>query len=384
MASLATLYVGGLLWLTYGLSKLKKKISRQKPLHGTLPAVAVVVAARNEADNLPRLIECLVNQDYPAEKLQICIVDDRSEDRTPDILTRAAKNHPNLKTIRINEMRPGWAPKKRAIDTGIRNTTGELILLTDADCIPPPTWIKTMVAFYEPTTALVAGYSPYRFPAGVPRLLQGMMALDNFSLAAISAASTGLGRPLTVTGTNLSYPRKIYNAIGGLQPIAKWISGDDDLFMQEIAKRRLGKFSYALTPSAFVPAAGPKNWRKFWHQRIRYASKSRHYPLLMILGLVAVYGFNTFILIGSLSLLFFSSSTGFLALMLWLTKATGEYYFLRKAAIIFKEKALLKYFLPAQLIHPLYIIVFGLLGIFLRFQWKGKKYEKTLELPLAQ
>ena len=336
----------------------------------SLPSVSVIVAARNEAPNLPRLIRCLMQQDYPGDRYEVCIVDDRSTDNTWPLLQQAARQHPHLRVLRIQDTLPDFAPKKRALHAGIQHTQGEILLFTDADCLPPPTWIRSMISYYRADTAMVIGYSPYWFARPLPRWIRGMLQLDNFALAAVAAASTALGRPLTCTGTNLSYRRSAYEAVGGFERIRTWLSGDDDLMMHLIARHRVGRFAYALHRQAHVPAAGPQSLAQFVHQRIRYASKTRQYHPAMIAGLAAVYGLNLLILAGSVSLLWAASLSGLAALTAWLVKAAAEYLFLRAAANSLGERQLLAYFLPTALVHPLYIAVFAALGFFGRFRWK--------------
>ena len=375
-------YVATLLSLMAGFSRLTRRIRSARELRSPqdLPAVSVVVAARNEAGNLPGLLSCLLHQDYPRDKFEILIVDDRSEDETWDILSRAEREHTLLKAFRITDLSPDFAPKKRALDLAIRSSQSEIILLTDADCTPQPEWVRTVVSFYHEGVNAVLGFSPYRFDTPLPSIVEKMLALDYFSLGAIAAASVGLGRPLTATGTNLSYRRSTFLRAQGFENIKRWVSGDDDLFIQRAVHEKLGGSSYALCQDAFVPAAAPKNWRQFWNQRIRYASKARQYDSEMIAGLVAVYLLNALILAGCISGLFgFWGSFG-IALIAWIIKAGVEYAFLAQASVGFGQQHLLKYFLPTEILHPIYVTVFGLLGLFARYRWKGAKFSKRVPI----
>ena len=335
-----------------------------------LPSVSVIVAARNEERNISRLISCLTSQDYPREKLEIILVDDRSEDGTWNAIEAAAKQYAFVKALRITDTLPDFAPKKRAIDTAIRSAQGEMILLTDADCTPPPKWVQTMVAYYQDGVAGVISYSPYRFDSPIPPLVRGMLALDYFSIFAVAAASSGLGWALTASGTNLSYRKQIFLDIGGFEPIKGIISGDDDLFLHEVIRKKLGTFTFALDPQAFVPAAAPTSWRQFWNQRIRYASKGRHYGGAKTAGLLAVYVFNLCIVLGLASGIAGISNVFWFSLALWAGKSLAEFIFLFHAARRFNETALLTFFLPTAILHPFYITVFGFLGLFAKFRWK--------------
>lgn len=380
LATLLIFYAAVLGLLMKGFSDLSKNLKGRKATSSpeSFPSVSIVVAARNEARNLPRLLSCLLQQNYPGEKLEVLIVDDRSEDETWDILIRAERAHRSLKALRVTDLLPDFAPKKRALDLAIRSSRGEIVLLTDADCTPPPTWVRTTVSFYRDGVNAVLGFSPYRFDKPLPRIVESMLALDYFSLAAIAAASVGLGRPLTATGTNLSYRRSTFLQAEGFENIKRWVSGDDDLFIQRAAHEKLGRFSYALSPNAFVPAAAPMSWQQFWNQRIRYASKVKQYDVEMIAGLVAVYLLNALIVFGSLSPFWNAWSFFWPAVASWGMKSVLEFSFLRQASRGFGQEGLLKYFLPTQFLHPLYVTVFGLLGLFARYRWKGAMFSKKI------
>ena len=372
-------YLIALVLAKIGLHRLLKR-QKQRPRHKSnadLPTAAIIVSARNEANNLPALIRCLTRQNYPREKLEICIIDDRSDDESWAILQQAMAEHPNLLALRIDDELPYFAPKKRALDRGIRQTQGEILLFTDADCRPAPSWVREMLSFYDAGTALVAGYSPLYFRKRLPRLIEGILSLALFSIAAVAASAIGLGRPLTAAGGNLSYRRKTYFAAGGFEPISQWISGDDDLFVQQVARKHLGTFAYATAPGAFSPTEAPKSWQEFHNQRIRYASKSRHYHPAMTAALVAVYGLNAFIVFGGLSLALGATATGLAAVAAWLLKSLAEYSFIRQAAMVLGERRLLLYFWPTALLHPPYIVVFAFLGLFAKFKWKNETFAKT-------
>lgn len=375
LIGLAVFYAAALMILRSGLRKLSTQ-APQGESHRALPSVSIVVAARNEAHNLPRLLSCLTAQDYPSGQLEIIIVDDRSDDATGSLLEEAARRHSHITPLRVTDLLPDVAPKKRALDLAIRSAKGEIILLTDADCTPPPTWARTMVQYYQDGVAGVVGYSPYRFDLPMPALLKGMLALDYFSLFAVAAASSAYGRTLTASGTNFSYRKQVYFDAGGFESIKQWISGDDDLFLHEVQQKQLGRFAFALDSRAYVPAAAPTTWRQFWHQRIRYASKGKQYGFGMTAGLVAVYIFNVLLVGGVVAGLFLSDDWLLSASALWLAKLLLEASFLSHAAELFQEQHLLRYFIPTAILHPLYIILFGFLGLFSGFQWKGEAFER--------
>ena len=113
------------------------------------PNVSVIISARNEEKNIGKLIESLVEQDYPINKFEILIANDRSNDNTSKILIEYQKKISNIKILNINQTPIGWANKKWALSQLIDLANSDIILQVDADCVTPPTWIKTMIGNFS-------------------------------------------------------------------------------------------------------------------------------------------------------------------------------------------------------------------------------------------
>ncbi len=372
-ALLTLFYIIGLLGLHRGLHIAQSQTNFAGTVSGSrdLPSATIVVSARNEERNLPQLLSSLAQQNYPAEKLEICLVDDRSSDRTSNVMAAFAAQHAHAKYFRIADTHPGFAPKKRALDHAIRHSTGEIIVLTDADGEPGPEWVREMAEQLEENVAMVCGYSPYRPRTG---LWEKTLALEYFSLAAVAAGSIGVGRPLTCTGSNLAYRRAAYFAIGGFDEIAHWISGDDDLLLHKMHEHRVGRIKFAGHAATHVPVRPPDSWKDFQAQRTRYASKGRHYKLSVTLALAAVYLLNLFLCCGVLALCLGEIDLFLFTLVCGVTKAGFEFLYLKKAAQWFGEKSLLRYFPLAAMLHPFYIVYFSTRAQFAKFVWRGEEF----------
>jgi glycosyltransferase involved in cell wall biosynthesis len=111
-----------------------------------IPFISVVVAARDEEKNITHCIQSLLKQDYPVDKYEILIVDDFSTDKTAELIKKFEASGANLKYLSSTAKRHEKiivSYKREAIQTGINASKGKYILLTDADCILPPSWITT-------------------------------------------------------------------------------------------------------------------------------------------------------------------------------------------------------------------------------------------------
>ncbi len=369
LSFLTIFYIFCIFALFRGLMRLKSGNSNQQP------TVSIVVAARNESANIIQCLDSLENQDYPAEKLEIIVVDDRSEDDTAAFAKNRAKYNPRLKLIQINELKPDFSPKKWALTQGIQAATGEIILTTDADCRPQPTWISTMVRYFEPEIGLVAGFSPLEnleTPQGIGKKL---FALDSLSLACVAAGGIGLGVSLTCSGRNLAYRRQVWEEVGGFSKIKKLVSGDDDLLLHLVMLETNWKTNYALNPKTLVYSNPPPTFHAFAMQRIRHASKGKHYTVKHKLILILVYLYNIALFLGGISFLFISMKLWLFWLLSFVIKSLTEFYFLFKGASNFQKKYYMKIFPLAAILHIPYVVIFGLFGTFKNFKWKGQVFQ---------
>ena len=163
--------------------KLNKSLNNLSyPREKFQPKVSVIVSLHNEEKNVNQLIDCLQQQDYPKDLYEIILVNDRSEDGTQQLLEIAEINHTNILIIKNEKLQDHFAPKKYAIDSAIKQSNGEIILLTDADGRPGIGWIKSMVSCFSEKTGMVIGNAPYH----ANNVLQKILAMEYFSHATIA------------------------------------------------------------------------------------------------------------------------------------------------------------------------------------------------------
>jgi len=124
-----------------------RRLADQPSPSGSLPRVSIVIPARNEERNVEEALRSVLALDYP--DLEIDVVDDRSTDRTGEILDRLTAENPRLRVIHIRELPPGWLGKNHALELGGRKATGEYLLFTDADIVMEPTALRRAVGAME-------------------------------------------------------------------------------------------------------------------------------------------------------------------------------------------------------------------------------------------
>ena len=349
--------------LIFGLGRLRRG------QNADMPCVSVVVAARNEEEHIGDCLAALTTQDYPPQKIEIIVVDDRSDDRTSQIASKWAEKADRVHLFRVGSDPSPLVGKKRALDVGIRHSRGEIILTTDADCTPKPTWIRGMLSYFEPGVGLVAGYS-YTDERGerVP-LLQRLRSLERIAVAAVAAGSIGLRRGVTCSGQNLAYRKETFMDVGGFSKIGHLRSGDDDLFLQRIGRFTSWEQRYALSPDTHVRTRAPSGVRQFIQQEKRRASKGFLYSPWLIAILLPTYGFHVFLFV-ALGLSFIYWSYTYTSWFLLGAKVATEFLLLLTVCSMLRRTDLLALFPMAELLHIPYVIIFGLWGTLGTYRWK--------------
>jgi hypothetical protein len=233
---------------------------------------------------------------------------------------------------------------------------------------------------FQPEVGMVAGFTPYHTGDRHGTRWQKILALDYFSMASVAAAAAGLGYPVSCCGGNLAYRKSVYHQVGGFRHIAGWISGDDDLFLEQIREQTGWQIRYMTEKETYVPTHPPENFGAFCQQRIRYASKGARYTSPVVAALFAVYSLNLMLVVGGVMAVF-SVFWTLPALAAWLLKTTAERRFLITAKTVFDYHFDRQTFWLTAILHPAYITFAGLLGQFFDFHWKGERFtaETTVE-----
>lgn len=339
-------------------------------IRNPLPSVSILVSARNEEAGISKTLDSLMKQLYKG-RWDIWIADDRSTDRTPQILAEYAKKFPDrIHVVTITELSPGESAKKNAIAKLVAASEGEILLLTDADCIVQPTWIRAMVREFEPGIDFVAGHSYIELPKDRTNWILNMQAVETMAYRIAGTAALAMGTPITSTGNNLAYRRSFFEEVHGFEGVSKIQSGDDDLLLQKLAREAPWKAHYSIDPEAFVTTQGKETLPELWEQRKRWASKTTYYApkIVALLGFI----FFFFCLISLGYVLSFLSFKIFIATLFGvLVKLIGDSCVEKRGLRIFKQQELYRWFLPVEIIHAPFTVFAVLFGIAGHFKWKG-------------
>jgi glycosyltransferase involved in cell wall biosynthesis len=233
--------------------------------------ISVVIAARNEADSMPRLLEALAHQTH--SNFEVIVVNDRSTDQTAAIVEAFAEKDPRFRLISIPM--DAQSNKKHALTAGIAAANHERLVFTDADCLPPSTWLAAIASEHEAEPdAFFVGYSPMQPESS---WLNRCMRYETMFTAFMTGAAIGLDKPYMAVGRNMSYTKSVFAQINGFSGFSKSLSGDDDLMVQAVARQTKIEFVYLLDSQTFVPAEPMHTWKQWFRQKKRHFSAGRFY-----------------------------------------------------------------------------------------------------------
>lgn len=280
LAFVLVIHILFLFWLYAGLSH------RLTPSASSGSGVSVIIVFRNERESLPTCLNAIAEQDY-SQPMQVILADDGSTDGSTNLVDRFIRDRIGWSLLR-RERSPGWAStKKELLEMAVTQAQHELLLFTDADCVPPSSWVSTMVRSFAAETVLVAGFSPQQSKRSP--FWNEILFLDSLSAALVAAGTIGRQIGITCTGRNLAFRKSSWRASGGYAALPDTLSGDDDFMLRALSRH--GNIRYCLSAEAVVPAKGPHTWPEFLFQKQRHLSSGRHYSLSAQLG-YGLFHFN--------------------------------------------------------------------------------------------
>lgn len=338
--------------------------------------VSVIVPARNEAGRITSCLESLAAQKYPSELFEIIVVDDHSTDETPRIVHHFSQKNNAVKLLSLSdflELGETHSFKKKAIETAIAHAEGTLIVTTDADCEVPPDWLSLIASFYEKTEcAFIA--APVNF-YHEKSILEKFQSLDFIGMMGVTGAGIELGWMNMCNGANLAYSKTAFHAVGGFSGIDHLASGDDILLMQKMAVRYPDKIGFLKNLKATVLTHAKPDWKSFFSQRLRWATKSANYrEWLITLILAGVLFLCVAIVLAFFTGLFLDTKWLWLSLFLLSGKTAADYFFLREMSGYFKRRDLMDSFFVSQFLHIIYIVTVGVMSNLIKqYEWKGRK-----------
>ena len=367
---LSTFYFVIILLIDIGLFRFKP-IIKSENIPTTI--VSIIIAVRNEESTIENCLNDINSQKYPFDLFEVVVVDDHSDDRTKQLVSTFAENHPSLdlKLITSGDSDNDQAYKKRAIRSGIASSKGELILTTDADTRLNPRWISSFVSYYEKHhPEMIIG--PVMFHEE-NTLFEHIQGLEFMGLMAATAGSCKMKFPLMCNGANLAFTRKAYLETLGMDDDLRHPSGDDLFLMIKIGKQFRSKtIQYLFAKEAVVYTKAKRSLHDFFSQRLRWVSKSKGYSDKRIICVSVITWLFNFILFMTLIAGIFNLHLLIYSLILLAIKMIFEFPAVYRMKFLFGNRMWILFPLT-QLLNLVYVSLIGIMGNVLPYKWKGRK-----------
>jgi cellulose synthase/poly-beta-1,6-N-acetylglucosamine synthase-like glycosyltransferase len=234
--------------------------------------VSIIICARDEDENIARNLPGVLVQEYPSTH-EVIVVNDNSMDDTKYILAELQKTFRKLQIVDLTQEAKMIAGKKFPLSIGIKEAKYEIVLLTDADCVPASEhWLFKMQDVFTNGTEVALGYGAYQ---KAPGFLNKAIRFETFHTALQYFSYALAGKPYMGVGRNLAYRKNLFFRNKGFSSINHIPSGDDDLFINRVATA--DNTAIVIDPEAFTHSKPKQSWREWRKQKNRHYSTGKFY-----------------------------------------------------------------------------------------------------------
>ncbi len=331
------------------------------------PLVSIVVPSRNEENNIERCIESLMQVIYPADKFEIIAVNDRSSDKTADILNNLAEKYSSLKVVHITEAtaNPNLKGKPGALHRGILESRGEIVMMTDADCTVPDTWVESIVNYFEDeNVGLVPAFTLIKNK----REFEKIQSVEWIYMHTLASAGVALGKPLGCFGNNLTIRRSVYDDLGGYENID--FSVTEDLALLQAVCKAGYKVFYPCSHETAVTTLPCADFAEYISQHRRWALGGFN------LGwVVPVFVFTSFIVWLGLFIALIAGNILWLSAILF-TRVFGDFSIIISSMGRLKQNHLQSRIITSVLYFMFIELILPPLMINKKIVWKGQVFKK--------
>lgn len=333
---------------------------------------SIIIPLRNEAENLPDLLNSLSLLNYPKLMFEIFLVDDDSTDNGKEIIENFIKENPALSIHLIKNIYKSRSPKKDAIETAIQLATFDWVLTTDADCKVPKNWLLSFDSFIqENKPKMICAPVTYQVKN---TLLEQFQLLDFISLIGTTIGAFGIKKPFLCNGANLCYSKKVFFEVYGYKGNDSISSGDDIFLLEKILKKYPTGVYFLKSKNSIVSTKPESTFNSLLQQRIRWASKTsatdnwfgKFVGIIVLLMnlLIAILLISCVLGVSSLSILFWAFGTKFII----------DFSLILKTLHFTNQLKKFIFYPITAVYYPLFIVFVSFLSIFKKSVfWKNRK-----------
>lgn len=327
---------------------------------------SIVIAARNEVDNIVACVESILNSNFPKKNIELIVVDDHSEDGTLEVLKKIA--NANLKILQLEN----GVGKKAALAFGIGKAKGDWIVTTDADCLWSENGLRLLAQEAERRQPkFIAG--PVLI-AGGKKWIERFQEIDVLGTMAVTGAGIKSKYVYMANGAHLAFPKSVFEELEGYAGIDEVASGDDMLFLQKVVKVYPDDVIFLKSAEAVVSTVAEGDVKSFFVQRLRWASKAGAFSHRKTWWIMMLVGMKCF-LVCTTGIL---CAIGFQALVLLfgfqlINKWTADSLVLQSSSVFFGKRVGALGVMVGSIFHCVYVSVVGLWSFFVgKVNWKGR------------
>jgi len=364
------LYVFAISALLFGFFKVKTTV-----LKDDIPTTkfSVVIPFRDEAENLPELLQSIEQLNYPKNLFEIILINDNSSDDSLLIVEKFI-NQSALNFSVLNASSSSISPKKDALTSAINKAKNEWIITTDADCTFSKNWIKSYHQHIKNNNStFIAGPVAYKNPINFFEVFQ---LIDFTSLIGTTIGCFGLQKPIMCNGANVGFKKKLFQTLNGYNGNTNLASGDDVFLLEKAVKHNPNAVNYLKNYHAIVYTKPVKTLKKLIAQRIRWASKTTKTKSLFskLLGLLvlAANGFWILLLLGCVI-----GEFSFKHLLIYsVLKFSINTILITKTLSFLSQEHYYRYIWLSCFVYPFFTIYIGILSLFGGYKWKNRPYKR--------
>ena len=335
---------------------------------------SILIPFRNEAENLPMLLNSIVRLNYPKSKFEIIFVDDDSTDHSKSIINNHISNFNSLDSTVIPNVRLTKSPKKDAITSAIVLAKYDWIITSDADCQLQKFWLDAFDNYIQNNSPKLV-VAPVTFST-TNSFFERFQLLDILSLQGATIGGFGLNRPFLCNGANLGYKKAFFNELNGFIGNSDIASGDDIFMLEKAVKQDKHHVHYIKSNHITVFTKAQNNFKSLKSQRIRWAAKTTNYrsTVAKLIGLVVLI-MNA--LLVCLPLLYMLQIISLKSLVYtFAIKILIDFLLIYKSARFFNQEQVLPSYFISSLLYPFFSVYVAFVSVFKGYTWKGRAYAK--------
>jgi cellulose synthase/poly-beta-1,6-N-acetylglucosamine synthase-like glycosyltransferase len=321
--------------------------------------ISIVIALRNEENNVDGLVALLNQLNYPKENFEVIFVDDHSTDRTYDKLKIKINSIINFSVLELNGTEK--IGKREALNFGIGKSKHPYILITDADCRPETKWLKAYSNNFNLGDQMLYGIAPFYQREN---LVNKISCFENLRGNFLSFSMTSNGLPYTAAARNFGFTKNAFESLGGYSKTKDTISGDDDLLLREAVKNKM-RIGVVTETGSFVYSETKKTFKEYFQQKARHTQTSFHYLKRhqVILGLWHLLNLS---FLFSPLLMFFNPTLG----ILLPSKLILDFIVVKSNQKKFSYKFSIVEIIYLQILYEIFLIIHFFNARFSEIRWK--------------